>query len=118
MRAKDFKGRCIKRKLTKCEDTVRTYDQLQTVYADMLQNDNEIVSFKCNVLLSDIPEGEFTTDFLCEKTDGDFCVRECVYRKKLLLPRTARLLDISKEYWERRGITDWAIVTEKNGLSE
>ena len=47
MRAKDFKERCIKRKLTKCEDTVRTYDQLQTVYADMLQNDNEIVSFKC-----------------------------------------------------------------------
>jgi len=39
-------------------------------------------------------------------------VRECVYRKKLSLPRTAQQLDASRNYWLRHGITDWAIVIE------
>jgi hypothetical protein len=39
-------------------------------------------------------------------------VRECVFRKKLSLPRTCKLLDLSREYWRRRGIEDWGIVVE------
>ena len=40
-------------------------------------------------------------------------VRECVFRKKLALPRTCKLLDISREYWMKRGVTDRGIVIEQ-----
>lgn len=37
-------------------------------------------------------------------------VRECVERKYLMKPLTVKLLDASREYWERRGVTDWGLV--------
>ena len=40
-------------------------------------------------------------------------VRECVYRKVLTKPMTVRLLDASREYWLRHGVSDWAVVVEK-----
>lgn len=113
MRPKNIKDRCTKRKLKKCEAIARTYDKIQTAYAGVLENAKNIESFQCNVLLEGLEEGEFTTDFLCRKTDGDFIVRECVFRKKLSLPRTCKLLDISRNYWARRGVTDWGIVIER-----
>lgn len=113
MRPKNYKGvRCIKQQLSKCSTTVKTYDKIQTALADLLEHDTAIESFSCNVLLEGLPEGEYTTDFLCKKTDGDYCVRECVFRSKLSLPRTCKLLDISRQYWLKRGIHDWAIVVE------
>ena len=40
MRPKNFKGgRCIKTKLKKCEEVARTYDKIQTAYADVLDKD-------------------------------------------------------------------------------
>ena len=69
-----------------------------------------IKEIQCNVPLDSTEEGEFTTDFLCTKTNGDRMVRECVFRKKLSLPRTCKLLDLSREYWRRRGIEDWGIL--------
>ena len=113
MRTKNFKGRCTKQQLSKCSDVVRTYDMLQTAVATLLQKDDSILSFFCNVPLDDLEEGEFTTDFLAVKTDGSYLVRECVYRKRLILPRTAKLLDASRTYWERHGVTDWGIIVEK-----
>ena len=56
---------------------------------------------------------DYMTDFLCTKQDGDLMVRECVFKSKLSLPRTCKLLDISREYWSKRGVTDWAIVIDK-----
>ena len=114
MRAKNFKGgKCVKMKLQKCEEVIRTYDNIQTAYAQILDKNENIKSIQCNIPLDSIEEGEFTTDFLCEKIDGDFMVRECVFRKKLSLPRTAKLLDISRCYWMKRGIEDWGIVIEE-----
>ena len=78
-----------------------------------LDKDENIKSIQCNVLLEGIEEGEFTTDFLCTKSDGDLMVRECVFRKKLSLPRTCKLLDFSRDYWTKRGVADWGIVIEK-----
>ena len=37
MRKLHYKGRCTRRKLSKCKDICRTYDKVQTVYADWLQ---------------------------------------------------------------------------------
>ena len=113
MRSKNFKGSgCTKKKLKKCEDVVRTYDKIQAKYADILDRDENIKSIKCNVVLEGLEECEFTSDFVCVKTDGDLMVRECVFRKKLSLPRTCKLLDASMQYWAKHGVTDWGIVVE------
>ena len=119
MRPKNFKGsKCTKRMLKKCKEIARTYDTIQTAYALILDSDKDIEKIFCNVPLENLEEGEFVTDFVCLKTDGDYLVRECIYRKKLLLPRTCKLLDISREYWAKRGVTDWAIVVEKEKIYE
>ena len=110
MRTKNIKDRCTKRKLKKCEEVAKTYDKIQTVYADILDKDKNIKSIRCNVHLEEL---DYMTDFVCTKKDGDLMVRECVFRSKLSLPRTCKLLDISREYWQKRGVTDWAIVVEK-----
>jgi len=51
MRKSNYKGRCEKRNLSKCRGVCKTYDLIQSVYADMLQADTDIIEFSCNVLL-------------------------------------------------------------------
>lgn len=113
MRPLKIKDRCIKRKFCKSIEIIRTYDKIQTAYAELLDKDESIQSFQCNVLLDKLEDGEFTSDFVCTKNNGDLMVRECVFRKKLSLPRTCKLLDASREFWLCRGVTDWAIVVEQ-----
>lgn len=36
MRKKNYKGRCEKRKLSKCEGVCKTYDVIQYAYADTM----------------------------------------------------------------------------------
>lgn len=112
MRKKGFKGRCEKRMLSKCKEVCRTYDAIQYAYADQLQEDSKIQEIRCNVLLDGLKEGEYTSDFVCVKLDGDLMVRECVYRKHLMKPLTVKLLDASREYWLRRGVKDWGLVID------
>ena len=109
MRKKNQKVRCEKRMLTKSKEVVKTFDLIQTKYAEMLENNPEIQEIRCNVLLDALEEGEYTTDFVCVKTNGDMKVRECIFRKNLTKPMTVKLLDLSKEYWLKRGIYDWGI---------
>ena len=113
MRTKNYKGRTTKKKLSKCSDVARLYDELQIAYSDILENDSAIKSFRVNVPLDGEECCDYTTDFLCEKTDGDYCVRECVFRKNMTLPRTIKLLQLSQTYWLKHGIADWGIVVEK-----
>ena len=110
MRKKNYKGRCEKRTLSKCKEICRTYDSIQSVYADLLQRNDSITEIRCNVPLDDL---EYTTDFVCVKADNDLMVRECVSRKYLTKPLTVKLLDISRCYWLRRGVYDWGIVTDE-----
>lgn len=112
MRSKNYKGRCIKQSLSKCDEIVSTYDYIQKAFAEQLEADEEIESFKVNVLLKGVEDDTFTTDFLCQKVDGDYCVRECVFRSRLILPRMVKLLDVSRAFWLRNGISDWAIVVD------
>lgn len=112
MRKKDYKGRCQKRTLPKCSEVCRTYDNIQYMYADILQNSNEIKEIRCNVLLEGLSEGEYTSDFVCVKSDSDLMVRECVFRKYLTKPMTVKLLDASREYWLKHGVSDWGLVID------
>lgn len=113
MRKKNYKGRCEKRSLSKCEGVCRTYDEVQYAYAGFLQNNDNIVNIRCNVLLEGLSIGEYTSDFVCIKSDGDLLVRECVYRKFLTKPLTVKLLDESRCYWTKRGVTDWGLVIDE-----
>lgn len=109
MRKTGQKSRCERRTLSKSKEVVRTYDAIQSKYADMLQQDNEIKEIRCNFLLE---EEEYTSDFVCTKVNGDLMVRECVFRKYLTKPLTVKLLDMSREYWLKRGVNDWGLVID------
>ena len=113
MRKKNFKGRCEKRMLSKYTEVCRTYDAIQYAYADLLQASHGIKEIRCNVLLDGLEIGEYTSDFVCTKTDGDLMVRECVFRKFLMKPLTVKLLDTSRDYWLRQGVTDWGLVIDE-----
>ena len=110
---KNYKGRCEKKTLTKCKEVCRLYNRIQKVYADRLETDGEIKEFTCNVLLDHLEVGEYSTDFVCWKTDGTLRVRECVERKQLTWPSVIKLLDASRDYWTRRGVEDWGVVIAK-----
>lgn len=117
MRKKGYKGRCEKKTIGKSREVCRTYDAIQSAYADILQSDHAIREIRCNVLLDGLfnesdTSKEYTSDFVCIKTDGDFMVRECVFRKYLTKPMTVRLLDASREYWIKHGVTDWGLVID------
>lgn len=113
MRKKNFKGRCEKRVLDKCSEVCRTYDPIQYAYADVLQKDDAVREIRCNVLLEGLEIGEYTSDFVCVRVDNDLMVRECVSRKHLTKPMAIKLLDASREYWLRRGVTDWGLVIDE-----
>ena len=113
VRKKNFKGRCEKRVIAKCNEVCRTYDAIQYAYADILQASDEVKEIRCNVPLDGRDIGHYTSDFVCVKSDNDLMVRECVFRKFLLKPLTVKLLDASREYWLRHGVTDWGLVIDE-----
>lgn len=86
------------------------YDEVQIAYVDVLSKRKDIVEIQCNVPLDDT---EYMTDFVCKKDSRELLVRECLYRRLITKPMTIRLLDESREYWTRRGVTDWGIVVDE-----
>lgn len=112
MRKKNYKGRCEKRTLPKCKEVCKTYDAIQAAYAEVLQECDEVKEIRCNVLLDGLEIGEYTSDFVCVKPDGDLVVRECIFRKFLMKPMTVKLLDASREYWQNHGVSDWGLVID------
>lgn len=119
MRNSKSKVRCEKRKLPKCADLLRLYSPMQSRFADLLQADDSVKSFCCNVPLDSCDAGEgFTTDFVITRADDTVMVRECVYRKHLSKPMTIKLLTASFRYWAERGVTDWGLVVDRDGSVE
>ena len=113
MKKVDYKGRCIKRQLSKCKEICISYSEMQDDYARFLQVNEEVASFSCNIKMDNDPETEnYTSDFVITLVDGTVRVRECVYRKHLERPSTAKLLDLSKNYWLSKGVVDWGSVVD------
>ena len=110
MRKKNYKGRCQKRTLKKCTGVFHSYSDIQYAYAETLEKDSSIKAFSSNVVLDGISEGEYTSDFVCTKANNELMVRECVTRTHLTKPMTVKLLDLSREYWLNKGVTDWGLV--------
>lgn len=113
MRKIGYKGRCEKKSLSKCKEVCRTYDPIQSKYAELLDGLPEIEEIRCNVPLEGFKEGNYMTDFVCVKSGGDLMVRECVWRNRITKPLNVKLLDASREYWTNRGVKDWGMVTNE-----
>lgn len=78
MRKRNFKGRCTKRHLPKCKDICRTYDPIQEAYATKLSTSKDVETFRCNVLLEGLVEGDYTSDFVVTKDDGKLILLQIV----------------------------------------
>ena len=48
MKKINYKGRCEKRKVSKCKDICRTYSKIQSAMVDLLEIDEKVTSFECN----------------------------------------------------------------------
>ena len=119
MKKKNYRGvQCVKQSLSKCKGVCRTYSKIHTAYVVLLQEDPEILTFQCNVPLIGVEEDLYSSDIVAVKQDGSTMVRECVWRKNLSRPTTARLLDVSRNYWIAHGVEDWGIVIEKENSDE
>ena len=111
MRKKNYKGRCEKKTMDKCKTVCKTYDLIQSAYVDILDDRNDVAEIKCNVEL-DGDAADFTTDIVAVMTDGELMVRECVSRKILPRPLTIKMLDLSQQYWMKKGVKDWGLVID------
>ena len=74
MQKKNFKGKCVKQKISKSDEICRTYNDLATAYLKVLEDDDEIVEIRTNVLMDGLELGEYTNDFVCRKLNGDLAV--------------------------------------------
>lgn len=111
MRKKNYKGRCEKRAIKKCESICKTYDPIQSAFVTILDNRDDIAEIQCNVEL-DGDAADFTTDIVAVMTNGELMVRECVSRKILPRPLTIKMLDLSQQYWMKKGVSDWGLVID------
>lgn len=109
VRKKGYKGRCTKMTSSKSKTVCRLYDDLQIACLKKLEADDDVISIQVNAPLDNL---EFTSDFLCRRANGDYMVRECVYRKYLTKPLTAEQLDLSRMYWAKHGVIDWGVIIE------
>lgn len=118
MKKINYKGRCEKRKVSKCEYICRTYSKIQSAYLAELEKDDDVVSFECNVPLKGVADDLYSSDFVIKMADGSTRVRECVWRINLCRPSYTKLLDASRNYWLSHGVDDWGLVIEKEGSDE
>lgn len=59
MRKKNYKGRCEKKAVPKCNEIFKAYDAVQSAYVDILSSRDDIVEIRCNVPLEDM---DYTSD--------------------------------------------------------
>ena len=78
-----------------------------------MQAREDVTEIRCNVPIDLPSQGEYTSDVVCITNCGEMFVRECVFRQRISKPMTIKLLDASREYWIRRGVKDWGIVTDE-----
>lgn len=111
MRKKNYKGRCEKRSVHKCEGICKTYDALQSRMVDILSENDAVKEIRCNVLMGD---SDYTSDIVCIMEDDTLVVYECCYRHLIKRPTTARLLQQSRKYWLEHGIKeeDWRLAVD------
>ena len=111
MRNTHTKCKTMTRTLNKCDKRFIAYNDVQWKYADVLEQNEEIVEIMCNVKLKGLEIGEnYTSDFVCVKDNKELVVIETCYKKNLLKPLTCKMLDASREYWIKQGVKEFILV--------
>ena len=116
MRNTKTKGKTMTKALSKCHKRFIAHNEVQWAYADILEGNEDINEIKCNVKLLGCELGEnYSSDFVCTKSNGELLVVETVFKKHLLKPLNLKLLEESRKYWLARGVQDWRLVVgDKN----
>ena len=111
MRKKNYKGRCEKRSIPKCEGICKTYDDIQRQMADLLSENETVKEIRCNVPMDG---SEYTSDIVCTMEDDTIIVYECCYRNLLKRPSYAKLLQQSRKYWLGHEVKekDWRLAVD------
>lgn len=111
IKKKNYKGRCEKRTVVKCDGICKTYDKIQDRMVDILSEDSSVKKIRCNVIMDGT---DYTSDIVCTMEDDSLVVYECCLRHLLKRPTVANLLQQSREYWLRHGIKeeDWRLVVD------
>ena len=63
MRKKNYKGRCEKQSLEKFTTICKTYDPIQSAYANILVKNKDVAEVRCNVPLDGDECGEYSHCF-------------------------------------------------------
>lgn len=109
MQKQNYKGKCIKQRFYKHEGACRLYQDIQEAYANILDNDETVKEFRCNVPI-EVQNEKYTSDFMIIYQNGEIAIRECVKRNLLPKPKTAKSLDSSRLYWMKHGISNWGLI--------
>ena len=83
------------------------------VFGDFQHFWGSFTEIRCNVPIELPSLGSYTSDVVCITDCGEMFVREWVFRQRISIPMTIKLLDASREYWIRRGVKDWGIATDE-----
>lgn len=112
MKKNNYKGRCEKRSIPKCEGVCKTYDALQSRMVDILSEDEDVKEIRCNVPMDGT---EYTSDIVCTMENDTIVVYECCYRNLLKRPSHAKLLQQSRQYWLGHGIKkeNWRLAVDE-----
>lgn len=109
---------------TKNNQTMTVHTEPAKAYADSLEKNFEVKSYKTCELLdieqyTQIPtiglrksilQGTWTTDFVIHLQDGNTAIRELSYRRDFLRMMNLQKLEFSRRYWASLGIMDWKII--------
>ena len=98
--------------LDKCTNECAVYNAVQQDCAYCLQDNQEIVSFECNVVIPDFEDGQYTSDFVCHTADGGVKVYECAERYPVPEDKK-RILLLCEKYWKKRGAAEWTLVVRE-----
>ena len=82
MRKKNYKGRCEKQSLDKFTTICKTYDPIQSAYANILVKNKDVAEVRCNVPLDGDECGECLTCILvcpygAMSQDANGAVQKC-----------------------------------------
>ena len=81
MKKINYKGRCEKRKVSKCKDVCRTYSKIQSALVNELEKDEDVASFECNVCLEGVSDNMYSSDFVIKTVDSSTRVRGLPFLK-------------------------------------
>lgn len=126
MEKKNAKTREITFKSSKNSELRMVHNRTARNYAECLERDNKVESYRTNVPLVSLAEyanmlgirpayqsEQWTTDFVVSGADGSVMVAEISDEESLKRKAIVEKLEISRRYWHSKGVNAWKIIIGK-----